>query len=57
MTDRTMGSAPARQRGYINLDGIVPILIGFGIVIGIVLYALVSWLWPIVKALIHQVTA
>jgi len=51
------GVAPASQRGYVNLDGIVPILIGFGIVCGLVIYAVVSWLWPIVKGWIHQVTA
>ena len=48
-----------KQRGYMNLDfgGLIIGLLIVGIVAGIALTMLARWLWPILKAFIHQVTA
>lgn len=49
-----------KQRGYIDLSGIVPMLVGFGIVAGIVIGAIIfkgiPWLWEISKPWLHQIT-
>lgn len=44
------------QRGYINLDGLVPFLLFCGALIGIVIAYVVPWLWSFVKPWIHAVT-
>ena len=46
-----------QQKGYINLDGVIPALILFGVVIGVVICLVVPWLWSLVKPLIHSLTA
>lgn len=48
-----------KQRGYVNLNlgGLFIGLLIVGIVAGIALTMLARWLWPLLKALIHQVTA
>lgn len=47
------------QRGYVNLNlgAMFAGLLIAGIVAGIALTMLARWLWPILKAFIHQVTA
>lgn len=41
----------------LNLGAMFIGLIIAGVVIGVVLTRLFGWLWPILKAFIHQVTA
>jgi hypothetical protein len=45
------------QKGMVNLDGVIPALILFGVVIGVVICLVVPWLWLFVKPLIHSLTA
>jgi hypothetical protein len=46
-----------RQNGYINLDGIIPALVIFGVIIGVVICLVVPWLWSYIKPFIHAATA
>jgi hypothetical protein len=46
-----------KQRGYIDLDGFFVAAAVFLIALGIWVASLFGWLWPIVKALVHGVTA
>jgi hypothetical protein len=47
------------QRGYYNFDftGTLTTLLVVGVVSGVALTKLVEWVWPFIKAFIHQVTA
>jgi hypothetical protein len=49
-----------KQRGFLDLSGIVPMLVGFGIVAGIVIGAIIfkgiPWLWEISKPWLHSIT-
>lgn len=46
-----------KQRGYIYLDGFFVAAAVFLIALGIGAASLFGWLWPIVKAWVHGVTA
>jgi hypothetical protein len=45
------------QRGYVNMDGVIPMLIIFGVIVGVIICKVVPWLWLLVKPFIHAVTA
>lgn len=46
-----------KQHGYIDLDGIVTMLIVIGVIVGVVLAYGVPWLWDFIKPIIHSLTA
>ena len=45
-----------QQKGFVNLDGLIPALLIMGAVIGIVICLVVPWLWSLVKPFIHAIT-
>lgn len=45
------------QKGMVNLDGVIPALILFGVAIGVVICLAIPWLWSFVKPFIHSITA
>lgn len=45
------------QRGYYDPGAIVPALLIFGVVMGVVVAYGVPWLWGLVKPLLHAITA
>jgi len=45
------------QKGMVNLDGVIPALILFGVAIGVVICLVIPWLWSFVKPFIHSITA
>lgn len=57
--DRTIAvpvEGPAHQRGYINLDGALFVLVFIGVCIGIAASVVLPWLWGLIKPLIHAAT-
>lgn len=50
-------SAPMSQRGYIDLRGAFLVLFLAGVFIGGILFAVLPWLWRLLKPWLHLVTA
>lgn len=48
-----------KQNGYIQIDfmAIIAYFFVVGAIIGVIAWNVIGWLWPIVKAWLHAVTA
>lgn len=53
------GRYVAKQRGFVdlNIGAMIVFLLVVGAIAGIAIYKLIAWLWPYLKAFLHQVTA
>jgi hypothetical protein len=46
-----------KQKGFVNLDGVITALVLFGVIIGVVICIVLPWLWGLAKPFIHAITA